>query len=622
MQFRQARRVVPVAISALAFAAPALAANVVCPNLYPVLPWEEIPAHTRGELLVRFNDNVDIHSLQQFHAQLGTQGEVLSEALNAERVFFDPNIDIEVMARRLLASPLVEYVEPNYVGHVLHVPNDPMYVETGKWNSVYTAAAYHLFPIDAEHGWDAARGTDVVIAHIDTGLDFDHPEFTGQLWTNDDEIPNNGVDDDGNGYKDDVHGMDFVGNNVGKLIEILFPLLYNTKDSNPDVHETGNDGWGVPDPSIGNGIDDNFDGYADIAVSHGTMTAGATFSVMDDALGMPGVAPEAKIMPLRAINAEGMGLFSDVIDAIDYATDNGADIINMSLGWPIEGRLLREACERAYGNGVVIICASGNAAHDGISDGVAYPGGWPTTLAVGAGNTSFHRSEYSDFGPGLDVLAPGGDVVGTSFTEIFWSPWVASMADENDGIAPMGTPGWAGGAGTSFSSPVVAGLAALFLDRYPGASPAQVYQAFRTRSIDVGPTGWDEETGYGMVNARRLLGLTQGKVAGFISPERQKMAPGVEYQSNVVLVNDDAVAHTVDFEVNLYDHDRQLIPTYSPLDQGPATLAAGAPLRASFSHPTHWGMPQGVYFISIEVFENGQRIDYDDFALNFTIATE
>ncbi len=619
MSLIDSRALLSAALTATALGA---SANAATPSrVYPLLPWEEIPIHTRGELIVRFADHVDIHDLATFHAGMGTRGRLLSEGLKMQRVAFDPSIDIERMIDRLSASPLVEYAEPNWVGQALHVPDDPMYIETGKWNDVYVAEAFHLFPIDVERGWDSATGEGVVIAHIDTGLDFDHPEFEGQLWVNEDEIPDNNRDDDGNGEKDDVHGMDYVGNNKGRMIEILFPWLYDTKDGNPDVHETGNDGWGVPDPSIGNGQDDNFDGYADIAVSHGTMTAGACFAVMDDALGMPGAAPDAKIMVLRAINPEGLALFADVIASIDYATENGADIINLSLGWPIEGRSLREACENAYANGVVIIAASGNAAHDGISDGVAYPAGWPTTLAVGAGNTSFGRAEYSDFGAALDVLAPGGDVVleTSTFTEIFWSTWVASKADDNDGIAPMGTPGWAGGAGTSFASPVVAGLAALFLEKHPSAGPAAVYDAFRQSAIDTGPDGWDEQTGYGMVNARRLLGQTMGKVAGFISPDDQKMPPGQTYISNVLITNDDDVAHTVDFEINVYDNDRVLIPSYSPLDTGTVTLDPGEVVRGSFPHPTQFGMPQGVYFISIELFENDQLIDYEDFAFNFSM---
>ncbi len=620
MLFSSLHGVLPLALSVTALGTTALSASTIRPSLYPVLPWEDVPIHTRGELIVRFADHVDVHDLAAFHASMETRGRLLSEALNMQRVAFDPDIDIERVAERLMASPLVEYAEPNWVGHALHVPDDPMYIETGKWNDTFVAEAFHLFPIDTERGWDSATGEGVVIAHIDTGLDFDHPELVGQLWVNEDEIPDNGQDDDGNGEKDDIHGMDYVGNNKGKMIEILFPWLYDTKDGNPDVHETGNDGWGVPDPSIGNGIDDNFDTYADIAVSHGTMTAGVTFAVMDDALGMPGVAPNAKIMVLRAINPEGLALFADVIACIDYATDNGADVINLSLGWPIEGRSLREACERAYANGVVIVAASGNAASDGISGGVAYPAGWPTTLAVGAGTTSFTRAEYSDFGPGLDVIAPGGEVVLESgiFKEIFWTTWVASMADENDGIAEMGTPGWAGGAGTSFAAPVVAGLVALFLEQHPGVAPDVVYNAIRQSAIDVGPNGWDEETGYGMANARRLLGQTQGKVAGFISPDDQKMPPGQTYISNVVIANDDDAAHTVDFEINVYDNNHNLIGGISPIDTGTVSLDAGEVVRGAFPHPTQFGMQKGVYFISIELFENGQPIDYDDFALNFT----
>lgn len=607
------------AFSALVLTHTVSSAAVTRPIPFAPINLSEAPLHTEGEILVRYRATARASAIQVLHAEMGAQSRLLSSALHAERVFFNNSISVDEMVERYEASPLVEFAHPNYIATIAYKPNDPYFVDSGIYHgSAVTIDAYHLHPVDAERGWDAATGKGVVIAHIDSGVDFDHPELEGQMWVNSDEIANNGRDDDNNGFKDDVHGMDFVGDNIGLMREILFPRLYDTLDGNPDVHELGNDGWGIPDPSIGNGVDDNLDGYADIGASHGTMTAGVMISAINDSEGLPGVSPQAKLMVLRAINPEGMGLISDMIASIDYAVDNGADIINMSLGLGADARLFSEAIQRAFSQGVAVIAASGNSGTKNSSAGVAFPANLPQTFAVGAGSASFARAEYSDYGPELDVIAPGGAVVLDSgeFTEVFWTTWVATVADEDAGFAPAGTPGWAGSAGTSMAAPVVSSLAALYLELNPSATPTEVYKALRACAVDVGPEGHDNETGYGMVNARRLTGQTLGRVTGYISPATQHIQPGENFASNVVITNNDTEAHTIRAEVNVYDNGR-LVPM-SPIDFGTLTLAAGQQLRASLPHSTpNNGELQGTYFIELDLYEDGELIDYDDFALNF-----
>ncbi|MFQ6133326.1 MAG: S8 family serine peptidase [Armatimonadota bacterium] len=429
-----------------------------------------------------------------------------------------------------------------------------------------------LFHMDIESAWSQSHGSpDIVIAVIDSGVDFDHPDVhhvpdapngvlpdvdIDKIWTNPGETPDNGVDDDGNGYTDDVRGWDFCGTDVGEgsgsgeEANAANPGTpaepgepgEDSDDNNPDVFAGGGYWvWDDPfdpiyvvgfvggDPSVGDMLDNNGDagcGGTDAGVSHGTLVATVATAVTDNVCpdigywfdglsGFAGAGYDCSIMPLRMINAEGVGYGIDGYDAIMYAADNGADILNISWGavndpthpdYDATGvAMIQEAVEYAAAQGCVMICSSGNfGGGDPCNPGWTYTGGmdvpaaFPETISVGAINDLNERSSFSSWaGPGevLDVVAPGEFISGAAV----WSAYDASgYAFLGDAIVTPGDADWDSGLGTSFSAPLVSGLAGLILAAHPTYTPEQVRWVLRNGSIDLGASGYDPYFGYGL----------------------------------------------------------------------------------------------------------------------------
>jgi thermitase len=169
---------------------------------------------------------------------------------------------------------------------------------------------------------------------------------------------------------------------------------------------------------------------------HGTAISGIIAANIDNQMGIAGIAPNVDILPLRVLNSQGIGIYSDVAAAIIYATDNGAKIINLSLGGVNASSLLQSAVSYATSRGVMVIAAAGNS---GV-EGALYPAAYPEVIAVGAVDSTLQRSSFSNYGPQVDIYAPGRDILATG----------------KDGNYVRVT-------GTSFAAPHVAGVAALEL---------------------------------------------------------------------------------------------------------------------------------------------------------------
>ncbi len=315
--------------------------------------------------------------------------------------------------------------------------------------------------IHADTAWDITRGSSTVkVAVIDTGLETSHPDLAANVWTNPGEIPGNGIDDDGDGLVDDVHGWDFVNNDP------------------------------VPDDLFG----------------HGTACAGIIAAVQDNSLGVTGIAPLVKVIPLKACNDSGYLLDSYVVPALIYAADRGCQVISMSFYGDQVTPAERAAIDYCWSHGCLPVAAAGNDAQVF----PYYPGAYEHTLAVAAHDGSDARSWFSNFGSWVDVAAPG------------------------EGISTT-TPGagyTTGFAGTSGAAPHVAGIAALLFSALPGTTNAQVRAAIEDSAIFTNGGGTAEWTNYGRVDARaaldRLLGTTSGsKPARFLyaSPVGGGIAP-------------------------------------------------------------------------------------------------
>lgn len=268
------------------------------------------------------------------------------------------------------------------------------------------AGDWNLNMINAPEAWAAgATGEDVIVAVIDTGVNYAHAEFAGRIWRNTDEVAGNGRDDDGNGFVDDIRGWDFVDSDTT--------------------------------PLDGNG--------------HGTHVAG-TIAAANDGVGATGIAFDAWIMPIRVLDNAGDGYMSDVVAGIYYAADNGADVINLSLGSGMGSRSLDEAVKYAQSLGTVVVMAAGNNGAAQPIFPAAYADDWG--VAVGAVNAGGQLAYFSNR-------------AGTTLLDYVAAPGVSIYSTASDGSYTYMS-------GTSMAAPHVAGVAALIRSVNPALSAAQI----------------------------------------------------------------------------------------------------------------------------------------------------
>ncbi len=355
-----------------------------------------------------------------------------------------------VRSARKLAS--VRWAQQHRAFATRFSPNDPYYQE--QWGAVR---------IHAQDAWDVTRGSaEIPIAVIDTGCDLMHPDLESSLWTNDDEISGNGIDDDGNGFVDDVIGWDFVD-------APTFPTSgdYLIRDNDPSDE-----------------------------MGHGTAIAGVIGAVMDNGIGVAGIAPDCPLMILRAGNANGFLQEDDVASAVLYALDNGARVINMSFGDVEASPMLNDVMDYAYQQGMILVAASGNNA----SSQANYPAAFGSVLCIGSCDENGERAWDSNYGTTLDFLAPGVEI----FTTLMGGQY---------GLMPPT------GSGTSFAAPHASATAGLVLSLHPDWGPTEVISALLSSAEDTGPPGWDLESGHGVLRADRAVEVDEPLVARITYPE-------------------------------------------------------------------------------------------------------
>lgn len=369
--------------------------------------------------------------------------------------------DIEALAHKLNREPIIEYAEPNYFVEADAIPNDPLYGQL-----------QHLPQVKAPQAWDVSQGdTSVLIAILDTGVDWDHPDLTNAIWINYDEIPDNGIDDDGNGFIDDIRGWDFVTG----VASNAYP---------------GEDG-DVPD---NNPMDFN---------GHGTHVAGIAAGVTNNGIGIASLVWTAKIMPIRigyhTTGGNGLGTLLWMAQGFVYAGDNGAHVANLSFGTG-DGSFVNDAAKYAFQKGVVICNSAGN----GNNESVGALGATPFALSVASVNESDVKASYSTYGELVDISAPGGDALGILSTIVNPSPFYTSLYTRFSG--------------TSMASPLVASLAGLIKAKNPTWSAAQItFQIVGTADdiYNLNPN-YIGKLGSGRINAYRALTET-------ISPPKPKL---------------------------------------------------------------------------------------------------
>ena len=357
-------------------------------------------------------------------------------------------------------------VEPN-ASFGLHAPA-PVIGQPG--SDPQADSLTHLNVIRAREAWSGSTGSpDVRIGLVDTGLDLDHPDLRSQLWINPGEDLNgngrvdrsdlNGVDDDQNGWVDDLHGYDFV--------------------DRPSVVEMGDFRGRDADPSAD--PDSPFSGHA-------TAVAGAMSAARNNAEGITGVAPGSRLVPLRAFGGDGRGATDDIAAAIVYAVQQGVDVVNLSFGRDFASPLLEATIQYAVAQGTVVVASAGNNG----GDDPHYPSDYPAVISVAwlnaNGTDIAFRGEY---GIGIDIGAPG-----TAIYTTLKPPLDADGATQNI---------YGRQSGSSMAAPLVTGTVALLRSIDPSLSPSTVRSILTASAHDIGAPGWDHRTASGRLDVASAL---------------------------------------------------------------------------------------------------------------------
>ncbi|NLW47865.1 MAG: S8 family serine peptidase [Firmicutes bacterium] len=214
---------------------------------------------------------------------------------------------------------------------------------------------------------------------------------------------------------------------------------------------------------------------------HGTHVAGIAAAITNNGKGIAGVAGGAKIMPVKVMNDYGSGDYASIINGIKYAADNGAQVISMSLGGPGSSQAMQDAVNYAIGRGASVVAASGNS-----NSAVAFPGNCNGVITVGAVSSNNQRASFSNYGPEMDVVAPGVNII-------------SSYKGNANSYTSM--------SGTSMATPFVAGVTALVRAANPSLAPAEVTQVIDQATTDLGTAGFDNYYGYGLVDANKAVDL-------------------------------------------------------------------------------------------------------------------
>lgn len=368
-----------------------------------------------------------------------------------------------------------------YEYRALAVSNDPLQQPSWVLNSTRSQAA-----------WDMSTGNGAVVAVIDSGFALEHEDLKNQWYQNSNETgmtangdvcwtgqpedkSSNSCDDDSNGYEDDWRGWDFVGVN-----------------NSPQAGESNPTGQGV---------------------AHGTEVSGLVGATGNNSIGTATVSWNNKIMPLQALSDDGSGYTSSIAAAVYYAVDNGASVINMSLGGDSDDPTLAKAIKYAYDNGVVAVAAAGNcgtgneAGCDPARPGaMGYPALNPYVIAVGASTSTGARASFSSYGPGLDVSAPGSGTL------------VSPMWQSTNQTSAYATSLY----GTSFASPIVASYIGLLKSIRPATTVDDITALVNATAWK--PSGmngevYTETQGHGIIDASVGLSVSGGLNAATSVPE-------------------------------------------------------------------------------------------------------
>jgi len=426
------------------------------PASSPVSTFLPRPVFRPGELLIRYSKEAVIHRLALTHEKIGSRITGHNRRLKVQKIRLKKGMDEETAATLYLDSGLVDIAEKHVVRYPNRIPGDPLFSD--QWG---------MSRIDAPGAWDITAGApEITVAVIDTGIDYRHPDLAANIRTNSVELNGQpGIDDDRNGFVDDVRGWDFAGVSA-----------YDGEDDDNDPTDT---------------------------FGHGTHVAGIIAGKGDNALGIAGVCWNIGIMPLK-ITADNdqtniMDVF-DIVAALDYARENGARIINCSFGSTGYSDIEQAAFADLKTSGIPVVCAAGNEGTDmSLYSYRVYPASYEldNIISVTASDMNDDPTGFSSFGiESVDVAAPGTGITSTSLS---------------NGYEPMD--------GTSMAAAHVSGIVAMILSINPDTD----YRAVKSIIIDtVDPvSSWSGKlVSEGRVNAFNAVTKMLTPVAGDLNHDR------------------------------------------------------------------------------------------------------
>ncbi|MCX6153368.1 MAG: S8 family serine peptidase [Candidatus Kapabacteria bacterium] len=431
-------------------------------------------------------------------------------------VHYSSDVDPYQMAKELMQNPEIEYACPVYV-RKMHdfTPNDPKYSP---------AAQYALKVMQCAKAWDVTSGDkSVVVAIIDGGTFTDHQDLKAAIWTNPGEIPNNGIDDDKNGKIDDVNGWDFVGNVSGNEV------------------------------SAGTYKEDNDPKPTTASLEHGTHTAGCACAVTNNSIGIASPGFSCSILPVKCASEQLISSIFRGYEGILYAAKLKADIINCSWGGAGSSPAEQDLIHQVVAMGSVIVVSAGNDS-DEIDSYNTFPACYDGVLCVGASTSSDKVASFSNWGYKCDVYAPGQGILST-------------LPNNNYGNMD----------GTSMSSPVAAGVAALVKCVHKTWTPKQIIHQLRSTVDNVLVSNQDQRPlFFGRVNAYKAVSYNNPMFPN-------NVCPGIE----IIKTDMDGGATLTDYQThrniltfnNYLGTATNLKMTIIPIDSffsvTPSALAAG-----------------------------------------------
>ncbi|HHH35250.1 MAG TPA: hypothetical protein ENK48_00290 [Gammaproteobacteria bacterium] len=412
-----------------------------------------------GELIVTYGEG----SVTAVRSSLPPGSRLTPLTGDTVRVILPPGQDMAEMRRRLSGDPRIRHVQPNYIKRIQLLPDDPTFsyqwamMNTGQsvpdGTGAFTSGTSGA-DVRATSAWDVTTGSpDVVIAVIDTGMALNHPDLAANLWNNPLEVPGNGVDDDANGYVDDIHGWDWIDNDAS--------------------------------PADGNG--------------HGSYVAGVIAARGNNGRQIAGLNWRASLMVLRTFDRQGVSSTDNIVAAVRYAVDQGAKVINASYGSqgaarpgaPDFDQAEYDAYRYARDHGVLVVAAACNDGRSNDASQACVPASYDLSniLSVAASDMNDRLAGFSNWGSSVDLAAPGVTIATTAWRST--SPDTLALVD-----------------GTSIASSFVSGAAALLLARAEalGLKPSlNTLRQLITDNVDVLPALAGRVASSGRLNVSSAL---------------------------------------------------------------------------------------------------------------------